>query len=136
MEARGLDTLDGAAGDDTFRFQLGGGADQFIGFVAGAATEDQIELIGFGPTFDSFAEVIAAAMQVGADTVIDFGAGDVITLENTTLAALHADDFFVRLACCRKWFSEFSQFGSTRRARAGKSHPPPAVWCASLLSKI
>ena len=89
----GLDTLDGAAGDDTFQFGPGGGADLFKSFTAGAATDDKIELLGFGAVFDTFAEVIAAATQSGADTVIDFGGGDVITLENTTLAALHADDF-------------------------------------------
>ena len=89
----GLDTLDGAAGDDTFQFDLGGGADRFIGFTAGAATDDLIELIGFGPAFDTFAEVIAAATQNGADTVIDLGGGDVITLENVTIATLHSDDF-------------------------------------------
>ena len=89
----GKDTLDGAAGDDIFQFDLGGGADLFQSFTAGAATEDQIELTGFGTAFDTFAEVIAAATQSGADTVIDFGGGDVITLENTMLAALHADDF-------------------------------------------
>ena len=89
----GKDTLDGAAGDDTFQFDIGGGADLFQSFTAGAATEDKIELIGFGPAFDTFAEVIAAATQSGADTIIDFGGGDVITLENTMLAALHTDDF-------------------------------------------
>ena len=89
----GLDTLDGAAGDDTFQFDLGGGADRFVGFTAGAATDDKIELTGFGVAFDSYAEVIAAATQNGVDTVIDFGGGDIVTLENVALSTLHADDF-------------------------------------------
>ena len=89
----GRDTLDGALGDDIFQFGPGGGDDLFQSFTAGAATDDIIELLGFGAAFDTFAEVIAAATQVGADTVIDFGGGDMITLENVTLASLDADDF-------------------------------------------
>ena len=90
---RGNDTLDGAAGDDKFQFDFGDDADRFLNFTAGASTDDKIELTGFGAAFDTFAEVIAAATQSGADTVIDFGGGDVITLENVSLASLHADDF-------------------------------------------
>ena len=89
----GRDTLDGALGDDIFQFGPGGGDDLFQSFTAGATTDDIIELLGFGSAFDTFAEVIAAATQVGADTVIDFGGGDMITLENVTLTNLHADDF-------------------------------------------
>ena len=43
----GNDTLTGGAGDDLFRFAVGDGADTLVGFVAGAGTDDKIELAGF-----------------------------------------------------------------------------------------
>ncbi|MCA8889514.1 MAG: hypothetical protein KDA46_11830 [Parvularculaceae bacterium] len=89
----GADTVSGGAGDDLFEFRLGHGADIIDDFTAGAGSEDVIQLIAFGAAFDTFAEVLAASSQVGANVVIDFGGGDSITLENTVLASLHADDF-------------------------------------------
>lgn len=77
--------MNGGVGDDTFEFDLGGGADRFIGFTAGAATEDTIELTGFGTAFDTFGEVIAAATQSDADTVIDFGGGDSLRWKTSLL---------------------------------------------------
>jgi hypothetical protein len=52
-----------------------------------------VELHGFGASFDSFAEIIAAATQIGADTIIDFGGGQTLTLQNVALANLAAGDF-------------------------------------------
>ncbi|MEZ5895360.1 MAG: hypothetical protein R3C51_03080 [Parvularculaceae bacterium] len=89
----GADTVSGGAGDDLFEFRQGHGNDVIDDFTAGAASEDVVRLIGFGAAFDSFAEVLAASSQIGANVVIDFGGGDSITLENATLASLHADDF-------------------------------------------
>ncbi|MEZ5895350.1 MAG: hypothetical protein R3C40_08325 [Parvularculaceae bacterium] len=89
----GDDSVSGGAGDDLFEFRLGHDNDIIDDFVAGAATDDVIKLIGFGAAFDTFAEVLAASSQVGADVLIDFGGGDSITLKNVTLANLHADDF-------------------------------------------
>jgi Ca2+-binding RTX toxin-like protein len=86
------DTLTGGPGDDTFTFVLGDDNDVITDFVAGG-TDDQIDVSGFGAAFDSFAEVFSAASQVGADTVIDFGGGDTITLQNVTLGNLTAADF-------------------------------------------
>lgn len=54
---------------------------------------DVIRLTGLGPAFDSFAEIVAAATQNGANTVIAFGAGQSLTLQNIALADLDADDF-------------------------------------------
>lgn len=54
---------------------------------------DVIRLTGLGPAFDSFAEIVAAAAQNGANTVIAFGAGQSLTLQNIALADLDADDF-------------------------------------------
>ncbi len=75
------DTLLGGSGDDTLQ-----------DFTAGAATDDVIQL-SLGVAFDTFAEVQAAATQVGGDTVIDFGAGDSLTLVGVTATDLNAADF-------------------------------------------
>ncbi|MCA1495043.1 calcium-binding protein, partial [Ensifer sp. NBAIM29] len=42
--------------------------------------------------FADFEAVLAAASQVGSDTVIAFDAANSVTLKNVTLAHLHADD--------------------------------------------
>jgi len=89
----GADTLTGGAGDDKFWYRTGDGADAITDFTPGAGTDDVIRLFAFGAAFDSFAEVEAAASQVGADTVIDFGGGNSITLEGVAVGSLHADDF-------------------------------------------
>ncbi len=114
----GMDTLNGAAGDDVlvggidndmltggmgndvFVFAAGDGSDVITDFTAGGV-EDYIDLSGFGAiggiggtgTAAGFADVMALATQVGTDTVVDFGAGDAITLTGVTLADLTADDF-------------------------------------------
>jgi Ca2+-binding RTX toxin-like protein len=90
----GNDTYTGGLGNDVFVFRASSGADTVTDFSAAAASNnDAVQLVGFGAAFDSFAEVIAAASQVGADTVIDFGGGQTLTLQNTTLASLAAGDF-------------------------------------------
>jgi hypothetical protein len=43
--------------------------------------------------FASFAEVMAAAAQVGKDTVITFDANNSITLEKVLMSKLVVDDF-------------------------------------------
>ena len=62
-------------------------------FTAGAATEDVIRLLDYGPAFDTFAEVMAVATQVSTRVVIDFGGGDELHLLNTNIGDLHPDDF-------------------------------------------
>jgi len=89
----GNDTLSGGANNDRFVFELGGGADVITDFLGGAGASDVINLLSFGAAFDSFAEIAAASSQQGANLVINFGGGDTLTLQNTTLAALNADDF-------------------------------------------
>ncbi|MDO9381233.1 MAG: calcium-binding protein [Hyphomicrobiaceae bacterium] len=88
----GNDLFDGGADDDMFVFRPGGGADSIAGFVAGANTDDRINLKGFAGVQD-FTAVLALATQVGADTVLDFGGGNTVTLQNVTRADLDADDF-------------------------------------------
>jgi Ca2+-binding RTX toxin-like protein len=92
----GDDTLAGRAGNDTL---LGGaGADRFV-FQRGYDTDrirdfqDNVDTIVFG----GFAGVTSAspalghARQSGAHVVFDFGAGDVLVVENITLVALRDD---------------------------------------------
>lgn len=80
LEGRGgADTLTGGAGADCFVFARGCGSDLITDFSAGI---DRIELSGFG--FASAAEVVALAVQVGADLWIDLGAGDGLTLAATS----------------------------------------------------
>ncbi|MCF6119184.1 rhizobiocin, partial [Mesorhizobium muleiense] len=87
----GNDTLTGGAGNDLFIFQPGFGMDTITDFVAGP---DSVDVIDFADSiFDDFASVLAAANQVGADTVITVDGGNVLTLKNVALANLHQDDF-------------------------------------------
>lgn len=83
----GNDMLTGGAGADTFVFNTGGGSDVITDFAA----EDVISLQGFGIT--TFADLLTRAHDVGGNLVIDLNANDHITLNNTALADLRADDF-------------------------------------------
>jgi Ca2+-binding RTX toxin-like protein len=90
----GNDQMSGGAGDDNFVFYRGASdADMITDFSAGPGSEDVISLYGFGGQIGSFVDILAAAEQVGADVVIDFGGGDVLTLERIAIANLHPDDF-------------------------------------------
>ena len=95
----GNDRLDGRSGDDllfggtgsgTFAYQTGGGADTIGDFNAGQG--DLIDLTGVVGVHD-LANVQAISTQIGADTVIDFGGGNKLTLSNVALADLVAGDF-------------------------------------------
>ena len=89
----GDDTLVGGAGDDLFVFTNGGGDDRITDFTAGAGTDDVLDVRNFG--FASAAAAIAAATQVGANTVIALDADDSVTLIGVTVGALNADDFLI-----------------------------------------
>jgi len=89
----GDDLLAGGAGTDLFVFRPGDGADRIADFAAGAGSEDKIFIDNGAARPDSFADILAAASQVGADTVIDLGGGDQITLLGVDVGALAADDF-------------------------------------------
>ncbi|MFC2950945.1 calcium-binding protein [Marinicaulis aureus] len=89
----GNDTLRGNSGDDVFVYAPGADDDLIIGFEGGAGAGDVIDLSVYNGVFDNFADVLAAASDVGGNVVIDLGGGDSITLLNTTEASLNADDF-------------------------------------------
>jgi|GEM_PF-940063 len=85
----GNDILEGGKGDDTFAFKSGDAMDTIIDFKD---KDDFIEL-ELGTDFDTFAEVMAAATQVGNDTVFDFGNGDVLVVEDTDVSDFDAGHF-------------------------------------------
>ena len=77
-----------------FVFTDGSGSDRFKDFIAGAGTDDVVDLLGVS-TVSDFADIQARASQVGNDTVIDFGNGDIITLVGVAPDQLHQDDFII-----------------------------------------
>jgi Ca2+-binding RTX toxin-like protein len=86
----GNDSLTGGAGADTFVYADGGEAD-FVGdFNHGQ--NDRIDLTGVNGIY-SLADVQSHASQQGLNTLIDFGSGNTITLQNVALATLVASDF-------------------------------------------
>ncbi|RWI50097.1 MAG: hypothetical protein EOR16_31090 [Mesorhizobium sp.] len=87
----GADTLTGGTGSDTFIFRSGFGLDKITDFTAGAGSDDIIQFAD--NLFADFASVLAAATQVGGDTVITHDASNVLTLKNVALGNLHQDDF-------------------------------------------
>ena len=84
------DTLSGGFGNDHFVFINGDGLDTITDFAAGDLSGDYIELTGYG--IASFAALQPSMSQVGADVVIDLGAGE-ITLQGVSLASLNQGDF-------------------------------------------
>ncbi len=83
----GNDHLFGGAGSDRFVFQLNYDSDRVRDF------QDNVDTLVFrgfeGVT--SADTALAQARQSGAHVVFDFGAGDVLVVENITLAALRDD---------------------------------------------
>ena len=87
----GDDTLIGAGGDDLFVFNNGGGDDTVNDFVAGAGSDDALDISDFG--FANLASLLAVTNDAGANTVIQLDANDSITLIGVNEAQLHQDDF-------------------------------------------
>ncbi|MEH2499378.1 Ca2+-binding RTX toxin-like protein [Bradyrhizobium sp. AZCC 1678] len=86
----GNDTLTGGAGNDAFVFHAGFGQDTITDFTAGS---DLIEL--HDGIFADANAALAAATQVGSDTLITVDASTTILLQNVALANLHASDFHI-----------------------------------------
>ena len=86
----GADSLTGGLGSDTFTFKPGYGADAVTDFDLTSGTGDVADITD--TAFDDLATVLANATQQSADTVIDFGSGDTLTLvgiDKTSLASEH-----------------------------------------------
>ncbi|HEX5498688.1 MAG TPA: calcium-binding protein, partial [Thermomicrobiales bacterium] len=91
----GNDTLVGDAGSDTFVYAPGDGADRIVDFTAAGAGHDRVDLTGF-TKIRSLDDVLADASQVSADTVLNFGNGDTLTLQGVTKTSLAEDDFLLK----------------------------------------
>ena len=88
----GNDTLTGGGDTDTFVYGSGYGADVVNDFNHGQG--DKIDLHRDQPGCSkSLADVQALATQSGPNTVINFGGGNTLTLNNVTLGTLVASDF-------------------------------------------
>jgi Ca2+-binding RTX toxin-like protein len=92
----GRDVLTGGAGND--RLTGDDGVDLFVfgaGFGKDVVTDfrnDDLIVINDG-LFDNFQELRTASRQVGSSVVITFDADNTITLQQTHLSSLHANDF-------------------------------------------
>ncbi|EJN11689.1 Matrixin [Bradyrhizobium sp. YR681] len=86
----GTDMLTGGVDNDFFVFNPGDGFDTITDFVAGAHTDDRIDLTAF---HTDLAHALGQAAQIGANTVFSFANGDTLTLQNVTKANLNLDDF-------------------------------------------
>jgi Ca2+-binding RTX toxin-like protein len=75
----GNDVIDGGDGDDI----------EIQGFVAGADTDDRIDLSGRGLSFEW---LMGRASESEGDTILDLGDQE-ITLRGVSMSALHQDDF-------------------------------------------
>ncbi|MGZ3370289.1 MAG: beta strand repeat-containing protein, partial [Caulobacteraceae bacterium] len=92
----GASTLTGGTGADIFRVTTAlTGAAAVTDFSQDQG--DKIDLSAFG-SLRAFSDVVAAAQQVGSDTVITLGGGGTLTLTGITLANLTASDFVLPLA--------------------------------------
>ncbi len=88
------DVLKGGSGNDTFVFRDGFGHDTIVDFEIGSgAAHDVIDFTEAG--FADFNAVLAAASQVGSDTVITIDQDQQLTLAGITLQQLTADHFHI-----------------------------------------
>jgi Ca2+-binding RTX toxin-like protein len=82
----GKDVLTGGAGSDTFHFIVGDGYDTITDFDADGGIGHQDFISG------NFSDVTSID-QVGANTVIHFGAHDTLTLLHVNTTQIDANDF-------------------------------------------
>jgi Ca2+-binding RTX toxin-like protein len=83
-------TITGGGGNDVFGFAPGSGSDVITDFAAGVGLGDRVDLTAFPNARPGLAGIIS---ESGGNTVLNFGNGDVLTLQNVRQAALHVDDF-------------------------------------------
>jgi hypothetical protein len=76
---------------DTFVFASNFGNDVIKDFVSGGRGHDVVQFSK--SVFDSFADVLAHATQVGHDVLISSGVNESLTLKNIKLGALNSHDF-------------------------------------------
>lgn len=86
----GNDTLYGNDGDDVFRFYKGNESDLVVDFENNIDTID-IDRNITGISSDDVGSALSKAEQIGSDVLFDFGSGDILTVENATIAQLEDD---------------------------------------------
>jgi predicted extracellular nuclease/2',3'-cyclic-nucleotide 2'-phosphodiesterase (5'-nucleotidase family) len=87
----GKDILTGGSSSDVFVFAAGFGKDIITDFAASGSAKDIIEFSV--DLFADYAEVMSHTAQNGANVVITLDQDHAVTLANTSLASLTADDF-------------------------------------------
>jgi Ca2+-binding RTX toxin-like protein len=119
----GRQTLDGGAGDDVLKG--GSGADIFIvskgkgsDLILDFGDSDQVRLEGYG--FRSFDAVKSNMTQVGEDTRLDLGDGDILVFADTDIPELGVDQFKLSLDKSEMRLS-FSDDFDTLSLRDGES---------------
>src|ERR1700730_15891829 len=83
----GNDLLTGEGGSDVFVISKGYGSDTISDFQAGAGG-DVLRVQNYG--FATFASFLAAAKQVGSDTVVTLSSSETVTLQNLNFSYLTA----------------------------------------------
>jgi hypothetical protein len=91
----GRDSLTGAGGADSFVFSSGSGVDTVNDFVQAQSDKIHLQNNLNGSGITSGAQALAHATTVGANTVIDLGAGNSVTLIGVAAASLAANDFVI-----------------------------------------
>jgi hypothetical protein len=86
----GNDALNGGSGSDTFVIAPGGGADTVSDFSRPEGDRIDVRTI---LNVHSLADIGARATQAGANTVVNFGGGDSLTLANIDKSSLLGSDF-------------------------------------------
>ncbi len=88
----GNDTLDGGAGNDLFMIGAAEGHDIIDGFVAGAASNDAIDLSGL-TDISSFSSLLSFATDDGVNTTFNFSVDQSVRLAGVRVNDLNASDF-------------------------------------------
>ena len=96
-EAVVRDTLIGGAGNDIFQH----GQVTIEDFQASAGQADKIDLHGLAGATD-FASVMAHAHDVGGNVLLDFGAGEQMTLDHVSAASVASRQFLVVKSQCSR----------------------------------
>jgi len=97
----GTDVISGGRGRDTFaysafgQFLFGGGGIDIITDFNPRGGDLIILQIAYEFGIDTFAELKTGMRMRNGDTVMNFGAGDVLVLQDVNIGQLRADDFLI-----------------------------------------
>jgi serralysin len=100
----GRDVMSGGSGLDTFYYTANGniipgaghGFDRITDFdPVGQDHDDIVMLINYGFGVSTFADLKRGMRMSQGDTVMNFGGGDILVLEDIRISQLRADDFLI-----------------------------------------